>query len=267
MLRTPFRRRASHHPPVDMLLPPLRQPENDQDSALLTQQVLQEPYGARDWNAVAVMDALTGRCFVQTFQPPSSPQNEPQPNLSLLPKLVIMGQDRTGIKLGGLYWATSKKVAAFEYDLTVQNPLELQRDLCQDNDESRAAIIAYRTNQPMDVLRGAALRSAITEMQMGHRRMAIWPICLPPPISNVRIPFMLETLEQVLASHVRGSQQVGNVIAYIVCDGSVHTLFNRNLQTYRLSRPVSVHTMIASHPTSIRIFAPNQLKSWLASSL
>ena len=224
---------------------------------------------SRDWNAVAVMDALTGHCFVQTFQSPSDAVTTDHKNL---PKLAIMGQDTTGVQLGGLYWPETKQAKAFEYNLVMQNPLELQRELCDESDESRLAILKIRSsNNPSssELLRGVKLRSALTDMQIAHKQMAVWPICLPPLVSNVRVPLMLESLEQVLASgalETRGDAR-NKVRAYIVCDGIVHTLLNRRMQTSKLPRPVSVHTMMASHPFSIRIFAPAQLKSFLASAL
>jgi hypothetical protein len=230
--------------------------------------IVRDAADAGDWNAIAVMDALTGRCLVQTFNTSSSGSDGPKRSASR--RLVIMAEENSPygghahggrVWIGGIWDTESATSEAFEYDLLVQDSSELQRALCVSTKEARDAIRRQRQLRP---LRGSALQKAIVDLQIQHGMMAVWPRCLPPLFSSERAPLVLEPLESVLD---RNPTRNNNVAAYVVCENRVYALFNRAMQIETLTNPQPVSKIKTTNPTSIRIFAPDQLRSWIAATL
>jgi hypothetical protein len=214
----------------------------------------------QDWNAIAVMDALTGRCFVQTFDTnPMSAEPSASPFVSSTDRLVVMreeGEEGGRAWLGGIWRGDIARGLAFEKDIEIQDSRELQLDLCTSDSAARAAIRQER-EQGRGV-RGTELQQAVVQFQLAHRRMAVWPRRLPELVSDSRRPLVLEPLEAVLQT-----RPCGEVAAYVVCEGYVHALFNRSMQAIRCSPPITLARAMRTYTNAIRIFAPDQLRPWL----
>jgi hypothetical protein len=211
-----------------------------------------------DWNAIAVMDALTGRCFVQSFQPRES--EDIVMNVEEKPKLLVVDESARGLRISAIVWPDENRFEAFEYDIFVENPAEFQDEmgLWEAPVGLHQQIWRMRRLGHPALLNGSTLRQALSNLQVSYGHVAVWPSGLPPLTSRHKQPATLVPLEDIL-SMTSPMYSPSIVSAYIVCGNHVHAMFNSKMQVLRLDQPLPLPLVMAREPHAIRIFAPTQL--------